>query len=59
MKPGKIPALLYISTKTSHPEPLKVVYYWEKTKQGQIPDLNFPKNYVCEKDQHAKSCRKL
>ena len=34
---------LNVFAKTYHPEPPKVVYYWEKTKKVQFPDLKFHK----------------
>ena len=34
------------------PKPLETIYYWEKTKQGQISDLKFHKTEVCKKTQH-------
>ena len=46
------PALTEYSCEASHPEPPKTVYYWEKTKQGQIPYLNLHNNSICEEGQH-------
>ena len=57
MESWRTPVLTGCSCKTSHPEPLEAIYYWEKIKQGQILDQTFDKTYVCEEDQHAKPCQ--
>ena len=36
--------------KTLHPEQLKVVYYREKTRSGQISDPKFLEIYAFEED---------
>ena len=41
MEPWGSPALTDALVKTFYLEPLKVVFYWEKKKKGQISDLKF------------------
>ena len=49
---------LGIPGKTSYTEPRKAIYYWGKMKYSQIPHLKVQKTWVCEDDQHAKTCQK-
>ena len=50
---------LWALAKTHNSEPIEAIYYWEKTKKKQIPELKLHKTWVCGEDQHAKPCQKL
>ena len=38
--------------------PSRTTWSQQKKKQSQISDLTFYNTWVCEEDQHAKSCQK-